>query len=344
MLVHLLADSVTVVGSIRSILEPQFKVHWSLLHDNSADMMRPHAMIVAVELHNVEKIETLRERLASFDRSKKRIFLLPTKTHRSIAQAYALGATGILSFPADKQDLTGELIDRSQPPASSPSQASAFAGAALLKSMFSAATSGQAPDVKGVESTGPQIVDSIAADGLSSWLDAVRNYHRGTYQHCLLVTGLATDFGLSLGMNSSDVDRLYRVAMFHDIGKSRIPLKILDKPSRLDSRERQIIETHPTAGFDILSSNLHISAETLDAVQHHHEYLDGSGYPHGLMGRSIPDIVRMLTIADVFAALIERRPYKETMSRECAYEIVCSMAGKLELSLVKAFKAVALHR
>jgi putative nucleotidyltransferase with HDIG domain len=210
--------------------------------------------------------------------------------------------------------------------------------------MFSAAMGGQVVDVKGVELSASQIVDSIATDGLSNWLNVVRKYHEGTYQHCLLVAGLATDFGLSLGMARGDVDRLYTVAMFHDIGKSRIPLKILDKPGRLDGGERRIIETHPLAGFDILSKNPEISSEILGAVQHHHEYLDGSGYPHGLMERNIPDIVRMLTIADVFAALIERRSYKEPMPRECAYEVLCGMVGKLELSLVKAFKNVGLHR
>jgi putative nucleotidyltransferase with HDIG domain len=259
-------------------------------------------------------------------------------------QAYALGATGVLPHPVEQRALFAELVDQKRmPPLNSP-QASAEAGAAVLHSMFSAAMSGQIVDAKGVEFAGTQIVDSIATDGLSSWLYAVRKHHEGTYQHCLLVTGLATDFGRSLGMARGDVQRLYTVAMFHDVGKSRVPLKILDKPGRLDPQERAIIETHPLAGFEILSGNPDLSMETLDAVQHHHEYLDGSGYPHGLMDGSIPDIVRMLTIADVFAALIERRSYKDPMSRDCAYELLCKMSGKLELSLLKAFKSVALHR
>jgi putative nucleotidyltransferase with HDIG domain len=307
-------------------------------------MKRPDAIVIPADLQDVEKIEVLKSKLVAFGHSKKRVFLLSTRNHRSIAQAYALGATGVISYPTDKKTLTNELIDQKEKPASNPLQASAQVGAAALKSMFSAAMSGQIVDVKGVEFAAPQIVDSIATDGLSNWLIAVRRYHEGTYQHCLLVAGLATDFGLSLGMTRADVDRLYTTAMFHDIGKSRIPLSILDKPGRLDGSERRIIETHPLTGFDILSKNPEISAEILDAVQHHHEYLDGSGYPHGLMARSIPDIVRMLTIADVFAALIERRSYKDPMSRECAYNVLCGMVGRLELPLVKAFKNVALHR
>jgi len=152
-----------------------------------------------------------------------------------------------------------------------------------------------------------KVADAIAEEGLSRSLDAVRRHHEGTYQHCLLVTGTAVDFGLSLGLAKPDIERLYSAAMFHDIGKAKIPLAVLDKPGRLDAAERALIETHPVAGFDLLKGTCGISAEILDAVRHHHEYLDGSGYPDALCGDNIADIVRVLTISDVFAALIEDR-------------------------------------
>jgi HD-GYP domain-containing protein (c-di-GMP phosphodiesterase class II) len=132
--------------------------------------------------------------------------------------------------------------------------------------------------------------------------------------------------------------------MFHDIGKAKIPLAILDKPGRLDAEERALIETHPGAGYDLLKGNPGISPEILDAVRHHHEYLDGSGYPDALCAASISDIVRILTISDIFAALIEYRHYKPTMPRERAYEILQGMRGKLEMPLVAAFRDVALSR
>jgi HD-GYP domain-containing protein (c-di-GMP phosphodiesterase class II) len=132
--------------------------------------------------------------------------------------------------------------------------------------------------------------------------------------------------------------------MFHDIGKAIIPLAILDKQGRLDPRERAVIETHPAAGYDVLNGTSGISPEVLDAVRHYHEYLDGSGYPDALCAENIADIVRMLTISDIFAALIEERRYKPRMPREQAYEIICGMQGKLELPLVNAFRDVALKR
>jgi HD-GYP domain-containing protein (c-di-GMP phosphodiesterase class II) len=82
----------------------------------------------------------------------------------------------------------------------------------------------------------------------------------------------------------------------------------------------------------------------LDAVRHHHEFLDGSGYPDKLCAESIPDIVRMLTISDIFAALIESRSYRKPMARQAAYDILCGMNGKLEKPLLAAFKDVALTR
>jgi putative nucleotidyltransferase with HDIG domain len=220
----------------------------------------------------------------------------------------------------------------------------AAVGATAIASMFIAALRGKLVDVGSARTAGGKIADNIAEDGLSNWLTTVRRHHEGTYQHCLLVTGIAVDFGLSLGLARPDIERLYSAAMFHDIGKARIPRAVLDKPARLDDQERALIETHPVAGYEALQGNPDITLEVLDAVRHHHEYLDGSGYPDGLCATSISDIVRMLTISDIFAALIEHRHYKPAMPRQQAYEIIRNMQGKLEKPLVAAFKDVALIR
>jgi HD-GYP domain-containing protein (c-di-GMP phosphodiesterase class II) len=132
--------------------------------------------------------------------------------------------------------------------------------------------------------------------------------------------------------------------MFHDIGKAKIPLAVLDKPGHLDDRERALIETHPAAGYEVLKDTPGISREILDAVRHHHEFLDGSGYPDALCAENITDIVRVLTISDIFAALIEHRAYRPAMPRETAYQILQGMTGKLEKPLVEAFREVALSR
>jgi putative nucleotidyltransferase with HDIG domain len=241
-----------------------------------------------------------------------------------------------LTDPAD--EASGPSGDATQPDNAVETAATAIA------SMFTSVTLGQPIDVDGTKQAGRQIADRITRHGLSEWLTTVRRHHEGTYQHCLLVSGVVIDFGLSLGVGRADLERLYTAAMFHDIGKAQIPLAILDKPGRLDAAERAMIETHPAAGYDFLKGHDNISPEVLDAVRHHHEYLDGSGYPDALCAESIGDIVRILTISDIFAALIEHRHYKPTMPRSEAYDILCGMNGKLEKALVTSFKQVALTR
>jgi len=121
---------------------------------------------------------------------------------------------------------------------SSDERDAALAGAASIASMFASVQSGAAIDLEGVKRAAAQISDRIAESGLSDWLTTVRRHHEGTYQHCLLVTGITVDFGLSLGVGSADLEQLYMAAMFHDIGKAKIPLTILDKPGRLNAGTR----------------------------------------------------------------------------------------------------------
>jgi putative nucleotidyltransferase with HDIG domain len=255
----------------------------------------------------------------------------------------------VLPGTINRAKLLAALVDPADLEAASPAGQSQQdntldTAATAIASMFTSVALGGPVDVAGAKEAGRRIANRIAERGLTEWLTTVRRHHEGTYQHCLLVTGLTIDFGLSLGVGRADLERLYSAAMFHDIGKAKIPLTILDKPGRLDADERTLIETHPAAGYDVLKDNQDISAEILDAVRHHHEYLDGSGYPDALCAESIPDIVRILTISDIFAALIEDRRYRPPLPREEAYNILCGMNGKLEKALVASFKEVALSR
>jgi putative nucleotidyltransferase with HDIG domain len=171
--------------------------------------------------------------------------------------------------------------------------------------MFSAAQAGKLINLSDAERATSEIIDSIVLNGLGAWLDDVRRYHEGTYQHCLLVTGVAVGFALDIGFSKPDVKRLGMAATLHDIGKARIPLSILDKPGRLDPAEEEIMRRHPVIGCELLKDTSGVSPEILDGVRHHHEYLDGSGYPDALTAPAISDLVRLLTISDIFAALIE---------------------------------------
>lgn len=348
MLVHVVADTRGKLLNLCTMLEQMCTVTSELLGDASIRGRAIDAVVIAADLGNVENISALKAVSATLTRAPRRIFLIDRKGRLSVVQAYALGATHVLANPVDQAQLLAKLADDATALAPGETmaggQAAASAGAASIAAMFSAVMSGSSIDVKGVRDAGAKITESVAEHGLSDWLTTVRRHHEGTYQHCLLVTGVAIDFGLSLRMAKADIERLCSAAMFHDIGKARIPLAVLDKPGRLDNTERALIETHPLAGYEVLQGTAGISPEILDVVRHHHEYLDGSGYPDALCAESISDIVRILTISDIFAALIEHRTYKPSMPRENAYEVLRGMNGKLEKALVEAFREVALSR
>lgn len=347
---HVVADTTAKLVELVAMLDEMCALTCELISEARVGSRRDvDALIVKADLRLVENITALKNLLGRSGHIQKRIFLIDASAHLSISQAYALGASRVLSGRVSRDRLVAELtgslpVNASPPTGARDPEAAASEGAAVLASMFASVSSRTPIDLKRATQIGSEIADCVAEHGLSDWLAAVRSHHEGTYQHCLLVTGVAVDFGLSLGFRHADVARLYSAAMFHDIGKARIPLSVLDKPGRLDDEERALIETHPVAGYDALKEDEAISPEILDAVRHHHEYLDGSGYPDGLCAESISDLVRVLTISDIFAALIEDRRYRPPMSREDAYNILCGMQGKLETPLVAAFKNVALTR
>jgi len=182
------------------------------------------------------------------------------------------------------------------------------------------------------------LLDSAAA---AHWLSIIQAYHNGTAQHCSLVSAIAMLFARRLGFSSGDQRRLFEAAHFHDVGKVEIPLSILDKPGALTQQEREVMETHASAGYVILAGNSALTTEVAEAARDHHEYLDGSGYPHGIGARAISDVTRLITISDIFAALIERRAYKKPRTAREAYAIMLSMEGRLDATLLKAFAGIA---
>lgn len=274
------------------------------------------------------------------------IFLIDKASHLQQTRASSLGATDILLRPLSGRELVtkllGDVESLSTDPANDVIRRSPAVCAAVdsLRDIFSSACLGGQLHTPSVRAAGDQIISDVEARGIAAWIEVVRTHHSATYQHCLLVTGLAVAFGQQIRVSHADRQRLSLAGMLHDIGKARIPLAILEKPSRLTDDEMNMMKKHPQFGLDALATAPNLPAEMLDMVIHHHEYLDGSGYPHGLSGGDIPDLVRMITIADVFGALIERRPYRPPLPGADAYAILVDMGPKLDKDLVRAFRPV----
>ena len=180
----------------------------------------------------------------------------------------------------------------------------------------------------------------VAVTPLMLLLDAISANQDSTIQHCATVSTVAMAFGGVLGLGPADMERLFLAAFFHDIGKSAVPAYLIDKPDRLTPEEITYVRAHVTAGYDILRRFPETAGEIADVALHHHEMLDGSGYPNGLAGNEISDLIRLVTICDVFTALIEKRAYKAPMAPAKAYAILRDMGPKLDQDLVRVFEAV----
>ena len=343
MLVCYLTDEPGKIPAVRAMLEPHHHVVPRLLGDLDASGTGGVLMVDA-DLREMVRVEQIKQTLSELHAVTEKLFVVQQHLHHMVAQAFALGATSIVRSTHEIGPKLAQIEAIARAAGSEPDAVACqtMDCAKAFASMFSAIKHGKGINVSEAEGVTSHIINSIARNGLSAWLDDVRRYHQGTFQHCLLVTGVAVGFALEAGFVDIDVKRLGIAATLHDIGKARIPLSILDKPDRLDPDEDEIMKCHPAIGYELLKDIPGINPEILDGVRHHHEYLDGSGYPDRLPAGQISDLVRLLTISDIFAALIESRPYRQPMSRQDAYKILCDMDGKLELPLVKAFRKVAL--
>jgi len=307
----------------------------------------PLYAIFDLNLRDEARLPLLKRLLADKPRGGKVVFVVARGSHVEAIRANAIGATKVLHRPIVQLELItallGELgaLNHKGNEGVFKAKPSVAAGADALQSVFSSVYAGAELDAKSVDEAGQQIVHDIGAHGLDDWVETVRRHHSQTYQHCLLVTGVAVAFGRHLGVSHADQARLSVAGMLHDLGKAKIPLAILEKAGPLDQDELAVMRQHPQLGADVLAQSGDVRPEMLDIVLHHHEYLDGSGYPHGLKARKISDLVRLMTISDIFGALLERRSYKPPMSSAEAYQVLFDMGAKLDVDMVREFAAVA---
>lgn len=167
-------------------------------------------------------------------------------------------------------------------------------------------------DIDGCKEVAEKLVEEILSRGKIS-LDMLdlRSYDDYTYAHSVNVAVISGVLGMGFGLGEKEMAQLVMAAMLHDLGKLSIPPEILNKPGRLTQKEYHRMQEHPVISYELIKDRFDISAQVKVAVLFHHENVDGSGYPNGIMGEEQTLFTKIIHVADVYDALVSKRPYKE---------------------------------
>ncbi len=175
-----------------------------------------------------------------------------------------------------------------------------------------------------------KIVEAIMESGpIMLDMQDVRSYDDYTYVHSVNVASICANIGLGLRMSEKELVILISAAILHDVGKSSIPIEIIQKPDKLTKQEYNIIKDHPRRGYDMLKDRQDLTSLTRNAILEHHENYDGTGYPMGTAGHNQTIYTRILHVADVFDALTSVRPYKKAYSMLEAAEFMMANSGTM---------------
>src|SRR5690349_6425954 len=139
--------------------------------------------------------------------------------------------------------------------------------------------------------------------------------------HCHRMANYATALGRALSLDSAALQTLHRGGFLHDIGMLAIPDSVLRKPTRLDADEMDLIRSHTVVG-DKLCANLRSLRAVRPIVRHHHERLDGSGYPDGLKGEDVPLLAQIIGLVDAYDAVTTNRPYQRAAAADDAIRVL----------------------
>jgi putative two-component system response regulator len=161
---------------------------------------------------------------------------------------------------------------------------------------------------------------------MTSLQNAMEEKDYYTAGHTIRVTEYALMLGMAMGLSESDILVLRRAAQFHDIGKLVIDLSCIQKPGKLTEEEWVLIRKHPSIGANIIQPLGFMEREQF-IIRHHHERLDGKGYPDGLNGDQLDDLTKILIVVDSYDAMTSKRNYRKNMTLEEAVEELYSCSG-----------------
>ena len=198
----------------------------------------------------------------------------------------------------------------------------------IVKDFMGNAAQGASIDGEKVALASKTLAGSVFrnVDALLS-LTALKDYSEHTYTHSVNVCCLTLAIAYAWGVTEEEAGIIGVGGLLHDIGKSKIPLSVLDKPGPLTDDERKVIMSHPLFGEEILKSMDNVPEEAFYITGQHHEQVSGKGYPRGMSGADMPPWAKMAAVADVYDALTSARPYKPGLPPHVALRVIFDGKG-----------------
>lgn len=186
-----------------------------------------------------------------------------------------------------------------------------------------------------------QIADSLMEainenDAIAVDISSLKTSDEYTFKHSVDVATISMILAKQMKLPDNEIHDIGVSGLLHDIGKTMIPNEILNKPGRLTDDEFNIMKKHSVYGYNMLKDRKDLNNSILMGVLHH-ERIDGTGYPLGFDAPKICQFAKILSVADVYDALVTKRPYKDALSQRDAVEMLMSMTNQLDIGVMRAF-------
>ena len=207
-----------------------------------------------------------------------------------------------------------------------------------VTSMFAEARLGKAIDAEHCLPLVDDITRSVFRNpGALVSLARLKTQDDYTYMHSVAVCALMVALARQLGHSEADCREAGMAGLLHDLGKAAVPLEILQKPDKLTDGEFAVIKTHPERGYEMLQEGRGASELAMEVCLHHHERVDGGGYPHRLSGDQLTPFARMGAVCDVYDAITSNRPYKKGWDPSESIARMASWRGHFDEAVFRAF-------